>query len=151
VNVETDQALIRSARQSDLEAILALARSCDLLQEGIAEAVEHFSLATAGGRLIGVCGLEAYDDVGLLRTLGVEPAHRRRGLGQRLVETTLRRGGVEGLRTIYLLTTTAWEFFAHLGFEDAPRAAAPNAIQKSWEFASGCPSSARLMFRPTHR
>ena len=138
---------IRSARNADLVAILELARSCGLLESGIAEAVERFSVVTVSGGVVGVCGLETYDHIGLLRTLGVDPQHRRLGFGRKLVEATLVRGRLEGIRTIYLLTTTAREFFARLGFEETLRGSAPAAIQSTWEFESGCPSSATLMLR----
>jgi amino-acid N-acetyltransferase len=63
------------------------------------------------------------------------------------VEATFTQGRAEGVQTLYLLTTTAPEFFARLGLEEAARITAPLAIQKSWEFELGCPSSAQLMRR----
>jgi amino-acid N-acetyltransferase len=149
VNVEFDRvgASIRVAELAELPAILALTRTCGLLEPGIAEVVDRFSIAKAKGRTVGVCGLEKYDDVGLLRTLGVDPEYRNRGLGRKLVETTLTRARVERLHTIYLLTTTAPEFFARLGFQAVSRGTAPSAIQQSWEFRSGCPANATLMLR----
>lgn len=38
-----------------------------------------------GGRLVGVVGVEVYGDVGMLRSLAVEPASRNTGLGVSLV------------------------------------------------------------------
>ena len=149
MNRELDQAkvAIRVGHRADLDAILVLARRCDLLEPGIAEAVERFLVASASGGVVGVCGLEKYDGFGLLRTLGVAPDYRGSGLGRRLVEMTLARGRAEGVRTIFLPTTTAREFFARRGFDEAPRGAAPDAIRESWEFKSGCPTSATLMLK----
>ncbi len=52
------------------------------------------------------------------------------------------------LRSVYLLTTTARDYFARRGFADCPREEAPAAIRESWEFRTGCPSTAAFMKRP---
>jgi amino-acid N-acetyltransferase len=138
---------IRAAGPSDLEQVLGLARRCGLLEPGIADAVERYAMATVTDRVVGVCGLENYGEAGLLRTLGVDADYRRRGVGRRLVEWTLARGRVEGMKTTYLLTTTGQAFFERFGFVNGPRSAAPSVIRHSWEFRAGCPSSATLMWR----
>jgi amino-acid N-acetyltransferase len=46
---------------------------------------------------------------------------------------------------IYLLTTTAPDFFAGLGFRRAGRKTAPPAIRATRQFATLCPASAVLM------
>jgi amino-acid N-acetyltransferase len=77
----------------------------------------------------------------------VEDDYRGQGLAASLVEAVLERAARVGLRSVYLLTTTAHDYFARRGFSDCERSAAPQPIQESWEFRSGCPSSASFMKR----
>lgn len=97
------------------------------------------------GRLIGVVGIEVYGDVGLLRSLAVAPDHRRAGLGAGLVSSAETWAAERGVRTLYLLTTTAAEFFANRGYETVPRSEAPVAIAATAQFAGLCPASSTFM------
>lgn len=98
-----------------------------------------------GGRLAGVVGVEVHGSDGLLRSLAVEPARRDAGLGTRLVADAEAWAAGQGVRTLYLLTTTAARFFAQRGYEEIPRAAAPAAIAATAQFAGLCPSSSAFM------
>jgi amino-acid N-acetyltransferase len=80
--------------------------------------------------------------------VSVDPGYRNQGLGEMLVEATLERAGRLELRAVYLLTTTARDYFTRRGFVDCRREEAPEAIRGSWEFRVGCPATAVLMKRP---
>jgi amino-acid N-acetyltransferase len=56
-----------------------------------------------------------------------------------------------GVSTAYLLTTTADEFFADLGFEEIPRETVPPSIQTTTEFSDLCPETAVCMKRELNR
>jgi amino-acid N-acetyltransferase len=101
----------------------------------------------AEARLVGVIGLEAYGDVGLLRSLAVDPTVRGTGLGGRLVETLEASAAREGITTLYLLTTTAEAFFQKRGYTCLPREAAPAAIRATSEFSTICPGSSAFMHK----
>ena len=75
----------------------------------------------------------------------VAPTARGTGLGRALVADRLAWARRERLAAVYLLTTTAPDFFATLGFERSPRGAAPEGIRRSREFATICPGSSVLM------
>lgn len=128
-----------------LPSVLALLRACDLPETGVREAFDGFMVAQAGDEVVGCCGLEVHGKHGLLRSLAVTPQYRGRGLGERLVHAAIERARREGLSAVYLLTTTARDFFVRLGFETCPRDEAPDAIRASWEFRTGCPSTAAFM------
>ena len=98
-----------------------------------------------GGRLLGVVGVEVYGSVGLLRSLAVEPAHRKSGLGVSLVSNAETWAAEQGVETLYLLTTTAAQFFARRGYEAAPRSEAPAAIAATAQFSDLCPASSTFM------
>jgi amino-acid N-acetyltransferase len=94
--------------------------------------------------LVGVIGLQACDDVAMLRSLAVDPAHRDRGIAAALCERLFM---LAGERDLYLLTESADNYFARLGFEPIDRATVPAAIRATAQFSALCPSSARVMRR----
>lgn len=96
-------------------------------------------------RLVGVIGLEAFGDVGLLRSLAVDASLRGTGLGGWLVDQLEESAAGEGIQTLYLLTTTAEAFFARRGYLRVPRESAPPALQATSEFSTLCPSSSACM------
>ena len=49
------------------------------------------------------------------------------------------------LPDVYLLTTTAEQFFPKWGFVQIPRDDVPAGVQQSVEFQSACPSTAIVM------
>ena len=53
-----------------------------------------------------------------------------------------------GVSAIFLLTTTAEDFFPRFGFERVSRAAVPESVRASVEFQSACPASAVVMALP---
>lgn len=137
---------IRPALPEDLDAIQALLQSCDLPHEDLTPAhLEHFLVAREGDALRGAVGLEPYDEVALLRSLAVAPNTRREGLGTRLVEGVEQAAMDHGLRTLYLLTTTAAEYFRGRAYERIERDALPASIQQTEEAARLCPASATCM------
>lgn len=96
---------------------------------------------------VGCIGVERYGDAGLLRSAAIQERHRGEGYGRgavRALETEAREAGIERL---YLLTTTAAEFFADLGYERVEREAVPEAVRGSTEFSDLCPESAVAMRR----
>jgi amino-acid N-acetyltransferase len=96
--------------------------------------------------LDGVVGLKLYESVALLRSLAVTANCRRRGCAPALVAQAELLARKQGVKKIYLLTTTAEHFFARLGYASVARASAPAVIQQTHEFSSLCPSSSVLMF-----
>ena len=94
---------------------------------------------------MGVVGVEVYGSVGLLRSLAVEPSHRKSGLGVSLVSNAETWAAEQGVETLYLLTTTAAQFFARRGYEAVPRSEAPAAIAATAQFSDLCPASSTFM------
>ena len=103
-----------------------------------------YDASTAEHR-VGVGGLERYGTDGLLRSLAIEEQHRGQGLGTALCERLEAKATAEGVEALYLLTTTASEFFAARGYEETDRAEVPPAIRDTTEFAELCPDSAVCM------
>jgi amino-acid N-acetyltransferase len=136
------------ARPHDLRGALDLLGRSELTDRDVSEGWGHyFVVREDDGRVVGVAGLELHGDYGLLRSVAVDEDYRRQGLAASLVEAVLGRAARVGLRSVYLLTTTARDYFARHGFADCPREDAPPAIRESWEFRAGCPSTAAFMTR----
>lgn len=94
---------------------------------------------------VGVGGIEPYGPDGLLRSVVIEPSARGDGLGTALCEALEASAAADGVRTLYLLTTTAVEFFGDRGYVEIDREAAPPAIRGTNEFTDLCPASATCM------
>jgi amino-acid N-acetyltransferase len=131
------------AAPGELEAVIALLAGAHLPTSGISEGFPGaYSVARRDGTVVGVAGLETYGKAGLLRSVAVHGAVRGSGIGRLLVQEQLRKATELGMTAVYLLTTTAPDYFRRIGFSDVARASAPAELQRSAEFAAICPASA---------
>ena len=133
------------ATADDLPAILELLDQAELPRDGLAE---HFDLALVardGDRLVGSAAIERYGDAGLLRSVAVDASYRNQGLGAQLVGAALDQARAQGMQTLYLLTTTAPDYFPRFGFHPIARDEVALAVHQSVEFTSACPASAVVM------
>lgn len=94
---------------------------------------------------MGSAALELYGPAALLRSVAVRRDLRGTGLGRRLTEAALGLSRELGIEETYLLTETADRFFPRFGFRLVPRSEVPASVQRSVEFTSACPASARAM------
>lgn len=92
--------------------------------------------------IVGCIAIERYKNHGLLRSFAVAPSYRNKGLGNILLQKLVAHSKQHGIKDIHLLTTTAEDFFVKRGFTKSGREKAPEAIQKTTEFASVCPADA---------
>lgn len=95
--------------------------------------------------LVGSGGIEFYGNLALLRSLAVSPELRGQQLGKQIVADLLNAARENKIFEVYLLTQTASFFFQKLGFKPVNREQVPEAIQKSSEFATVCPTSAEVL------
>jgi amino-acid N-acetyltransferase len=98
-----------------------------------------------GGSIIGIVGIESHGNAGLLRSLVVGKASRKAGCGQKLVAKAEAWANDKGVKSLYLLTTTAARYFSRLGYEVVPRNQAPASIVNTAQFTELCPASATFM------
>lgn len=138
---------IRNAASSDLAAVERLLTANDLPLEGVRDNFESFVVAVDDDTVVGAVGLERFDSAALLRSAVVRLDARGSGTGQRLIQQILERAEREGIDEIYLLTTTAENYFPRFGFSRTTRAAVPDAVKASAEFQGACPETAVVMER----
>jgi thioredoxin type arsenate reductase len=131
---------------SELPAIEALV---EVSQLPTAVVADHFPsgyvVARRGDEVVGVAALEPHGKVALLRTVAIKHDERGKGAGLALVADRLTTAWRSGVDRVFLLTTTAPEFFRRFGFAEIDRASAPASLQTSSEFAAICPQSAACM------
>jgi amino-acid N-acetyltransferase len=138
--------LIVAATQEDFADIRRLLGEAGLPVEDLRrEHLRQFLVARVENRLTGVIGLEAYNAIGLLRSLVVAPESRKHGLGQQLVRELEAKARDIGVRELWLLTIDADLFFRRLGYLVSDRSEAPAAVAATHEFAGLCPDDAVLM------
>jgi amino-acid N-acetyltransferase len=146
---ESRQLRLEKAQVRDRAAICDLLKLVSLPHEDVNEALlKHFIVGRVEGAIVGVAGLECYQDVGLLRSLAVAQTHAGLGFGKQLVAAAEELASDHKLQSVYLLTTTADRFFEGLGFRRLQRGLAPSEIKNSYQFASLCSASAVLMVKP---
>jgi N-acetylglutamate synthase-like GNAT family acetyltransferase len=138
-------AAIRRATPGDLAGIERLLVASGLPTEGVSSALDGFLVAEEEGRIVGVVGVEARGEYGLLRSTAVTTEWRSRGLGRQLVERAIAEAESRGTKALYLLTTTAERYFPSFGFATTTRDVVPESIQTTGEFRVACPASATVM------
>ncbi|WP_420474539.1 arsenic resistance N-acetyltransferase ArsN2 [Noviherbaspirillum sp. ST9] len=139
---------IRTPRPDDLPALTRLLDSCSLPTSDLTEEhLGHFIILGQAGRVAGCIGMEVSGQDALLRSLAVDPMMRGEGYGNRLLQLMEDRARDEGVQHLYLLTTSAADFFEHQGYVRTDRASAPESIRSTAQFAGVCPSSATCLYK----
>jgi N-acetylglutamate synthase-like GNAT family acetyltransferase len=136
----------RTATKEDMLRIKGFLRENGLPDLGVDECVENFVIAeNESGNWIGVAGVEFYGENGLLRSVAVAKQSRALGYGRILVNTILGNARDKGIKTIYLLTQDADNYFQRLGFQIVDRMNVDGAVKRSLEFTEACPECATVM------
>jgi amino-acid N-acetyltransferase len=139
---------IRPALPADLPTVLALLKDCNLPWQDVdAALLDGFLLAVDSDSVVGTAGLERHGSDALLRSLAVRTECRSTGLGKQLANAIEAHARKTGVTALYLLTTTAADFFARRGYAVIPRQEAPATLQNTAEFSTLCPSQAVCMRR----
>jgi len=137
---------IRKARMADIKAIHHLlgyfADKGLLLPRSLSELYEHlrdfyvFEESTPASRILGVCGLGiCWENLAEVKSLAVDEAHQKKGLGSQLVETCLEEAKALGLKKIFTLTYAPM-FFEKMGFKLIDKSVLPHKI---WADCLKCP------------
>lgn len=138
---------IQPAQPDDFDVIASILAGNELPVDGLRDHLDTTLVAKSEGQVIGSAALEVYTDGALLRSVAVAPDAQNRGVGRALVEAAIALARSKGVRALYLLTTTAENYFPRFAFERTDRAAVPPGVQSSIEFKSACPASAGVMRR----
>jgi len=137
--------ILQKPDQAAATRLLAAARlpTADLTDEHL----DRFFYCGPAHSPSGLVGLELYGRDALLRSLVVTDRARSKGLGAALVAHVENFARNQGVRSIYLLTTTAETFFEKRGYCRVSRDEAPASIRSTREFADICPANSAFMVR----
>ena len=137
--------IVPGPTRSGAERLLAAA---GLPTSDLADAkLENFFHTGPASAPSGLVGLELYGEAALLRSLVVAPSSRAGGAGTALLDHAELHARSRGVRSLFLLTTTAEEFFGQRGYARVARESAPESIRSTREFADICPASSALMVK----
>jgi len=125
--------------------MLALLMASGLPTAGLMEHLRSAYVARRRGRVVGTAALELYPGAALLRSVAVDERERGGGLGRLLTERAIGEAETRDLAAVYLLTTTAEEYFTRFGFAVVGREHVPHSLHASVEFQSACPATATVM------
>jgi GNAT superfamily N-acetyltransferase len=92
-------------------------------------------------------GLEIHGEDALLRSLVTLPPVRSRGVGTAMVAALEFEARLHGCRGLWLITTTAADFFERLGYARCERVVVPPAIRETAEFSTLCPAGADVLMK----
>jgi amino-acid N-acetyltransferase len=134
---------IRKASLTDIAALLELINAyaakgimLPRTEFDMAENIRDFIVAFDGGRLVGCGALHFYTaSSGEVRSLGVDPVLKTKGIGRALVEALEEEARAQELHSIFAFTYVPG-FFGKLGFEQVDRGELP---LKAWKDCLRCP------------
>lgn len=132
---------------NEQETVVALLEQGKLLIDDLPAGLPGFVMAKDESIPVGVAGLESFGSIGLLRSVAVDPAYQNKGVAAQLIEQVLTTAQAGNLQELYLITTTADQYFTRFGFVAINRELVPDAIQKTRQLSALCPSSAIVMKR----
>ena len=132
------------ASQNSFSAAIELLKQNDLPTEDITPGTQLFVVEEDDEVIATVAVEYDYNDA-LLRSLSVSEAKRGAGVGAELVSFIEDYVGRQGVENIYLLTTSAADFFSKRGYQLIDRDNVPEFIRKTKEYSVICASSSTLM------
>ncbi|WP_428033650.1 arsenic resistance N-acetyltransferase ArsN2 [Amphritea sp.] len=136
----------KQAEKSDLAEIGTLLRYYDLPASDCFLHIENFVVAFAEGTLVGVGGFESCGNYALVRSFAVSPAFKGKGIARSIFQMVYGQALAQGKEALYLLTTTASDYFKKLGFSECVRSNCPEPIRSTRQFSELCPGSAITMW-----
>ena len=95
--------------------------------------------------IVGYLGLEHYGFDAVLRAVVIKDNFRGLNLGRAMTLLGIDAARDMGIKSLYLLTLTAKDFFSKIGFKVMARKDVPDAVGKSEEFLNFCPDTAICM------
>lgn len=126
----------------DLKEVIDLLLESGLPVDDIQQAPILFFGIRNAQKLLAVAALEIYYPHAIVRSVAVEKNQQNKGIGSKLIDYLEEKAISLKIEELYLLTTTADDFFRKKGYSDNQKLACPEKIHQSEEFKNLCPDSA---------
>lgn len=130
--------------EDDKIEVLSILQANDLPVSDL-DADKKLFMLKQNDAIIGTAGLEMFEDCALLRSICIVKKEQGKGFGKKITHELEEIAKQNGINRLFLLTTTAKNFFFKEGYEIIQRTDVPASIKASSEFESVCPSSAVVM------
>ena len=131
---------------AELALFIQLLKANNLPVSDLTPEIKKFILLE-NDEIIGTGGLETYGKMGLIRSVSVADTHKGKGYGKLITKALENAAKGLDINDLYLLTTTAKDFFTKMNYMLVNRADVPQDIQQTQQFSSLCPSTATIMKR----
>ncbi len=132
---------------NDLAQAVDLLREFDLAYTDLDQPNIRIFRFSESGRLVGLGGLEIYGNQALLRSVAVAKEFQDKKSGRFICNWLENWAAENQLSELYLLTTTAPGFFAHLGYRVIQRDEFPEPLRQTAQFSELCPASSVCMMK----
>ena len=135
------------ATDKDIQAIKTLLQESHLPYKDIDGHIDNFIVAKEQGALIASIGLEVLQPYSLLRSLTVSENYRNKGIANELLKKISEYALSIHIKDLFLLTTTAEDYFMKNKFIVLERNDLPDPLKKTQEFIFLCPETAICMYK----
>ena len=139
--------MIQSISQSEIHLAKELLLANSLPASDLDEAPVQFFGIKENDRLIAIGALEIYGTNALVRSVAVHCTYQNNGYGVKIVQFLERKATELEISKLFLLTTTAEDFFKKLEYLPIQRNLCPPEILSSGQFRDICPQSASCLFK----
>jgi N-acetylglutamate synthase-like GNAT family acetyltransferase/protein-tyrosine-phosphatase len=136
------------ASGGDMDAIRRLLVAALLPSGDVDGPNQRYIVARQDGKVVGCAGLETFGQDGQLRSMAVHWTSRNTGLGTSLHGRLLFEALQAGVRNLYVVTTTASDFFSRQGYRKVQAADVPAGVVGSEEYETFVPGGGVVMARP---
>jgi amino-acid N-acetyltransferase len=121
-------ALIRDAKEEDLEQINAILKTNGQLSDVGEDDIKNFVVAEVDGKVVGCGTIKEYTDSVEITRVSVLPENQGIGVGMEITMTLM--GRIKG-RKCWLLSVDSHDFWQNFGFYIVPDKEAPSEAQES--------------------
>lgn len=132
------------ASQNSFSAAIELLKKNNLPTDDIDPGTQLF-VVEEGDKVVATVAVEYDFNNALLRSVSVSEEKRKTGIGAKLVNFIEDYVQKQGVQNIFLLTTTAADFFSKRGYKIIDRSNVPEFIRNTKEYSVICASSSTLM------
>ncbi|MHA2099845.1 MAG: GNAT family N-acetyltransferase [Candidatus Kariarchaeaceae archaeon] len=142
--ISTNQLLTKKATIYDLPRIYNLLEELNLPIIGVSDHLDNFFIAVKDNIIVGIIGLEIYENVALLRSVGVKTSYQGQRIGDDLMVVVEEFAKYKSISQIYLFTDTAEKWFERYDFIKISNEDLNPLLKQSAEF-SLCSSSVKMV------
>jgi amino-acid N-acetyltransferase len=136
---------IKEIYPEDIEKVVDLLAEAELDYSDLKQPGIRLFQIVESGLIAAVGALEVRDGQALLRSVAVKKEFRGQGIGKMLVAQIEEVAIQSGIKSLYLLTTTASAFFQSLGYRQIARNDFAGPLKQTTQFTGLCPESAVCM------